>query len=253
MLKNEPAACCSLLAACCRRIARYRPGLRTAVIALMAVMVVASYLSGFAETAGLASGPLIWEREAIAGGQWWRLLSGHAIHLNERHLLMNLLGLFFVTELLCERTTVPQFMSLIIVSALGVGLLLWLLQPQLQWYAGFSGVLHGLWSGSAGLNWIRDRTRIDLIALLALTVKLAGFNMVIADIPVVPEAHLYGALSGLLWLTLWRVCDGSVSGAPFSIKMREVKERCDRNSSCQAWLIIMQLRSRYFFSKKRRA
>ena len=176
-------------------------GSRPVVTVLTIVIAAASCVAGFSQAPDASFGLLVWERDAIAAGQWWRLLTAHLIHLNERHLMMNLLGLWLLTELLCERFSVAQFLSLVIVSALGVGVLL-SLQPQLRWYAGFSGVLGGVWSGSAGLNWIREKNLCDLFALLALVIKLACSKPVIAGFPVVAVAHLYGALSGLLWLSL---------------------------------------------------
>ena len=173
-------------------------GSRPAAAVLMLVVAVASLTSGLGE----APGVLMWQRDALASGEFWRLLSGHAVHLNAQHLLMNLVGLGLLTELLCERLEAAGFVSLLLASALGAGLLLWLLEPQLRWYAGLSGVLHGLWAGAASLNWLRDRRWIDLLALSALAVKLAGASPLDVGIPVVVEAHWYGALSGLLWLAL---------------------------------------------------
>ena len=125
------------------------------------------------------------------------------MHLNLRHLLLNLLGLILICELLWDDLVLLEVLALLLVSGLGVSLLLWLNQPQLIWYAGLSGVLHGLWAGCAGAGLWRKKNLFFVGALLLLGAKLACAPSTASAIPVVPVAHLYGALSGLLWLALW--------------------------------------------------
>ncbi len=173
---------------------------RSACAVMAAIVVTASLLAGFSP-----ENPLVWQRESLAHGEGWRLLSAHMVHLSPRHLLMNVLGLWLVTELLCETLTAAQWMSLLLVCALGTSLLLLLLQPQLQWYAGLSGVLHGLWSGGAAFRWLNEKKLVSLLALLALFARLLSSTYVISEFPVIAEAHWYGAFSGLFWLVLARV------------------------------------------------
>ncbi len=149
---------------------------------------------------------LQWQREALADGQYWRLLTAHLVHLDVLHLLLNLLGLLLICELLWDDMAMEHALTLLLVSALGVSLLLWINQPQLRWYAGMSGVLHGLWAGCAGAALLRKKNIFYLAALLLLAAKLAyqSNNQIsgITGMPVVPVAHLYGTLSGLVWLAL---------------------------------------------------
>jgi membrane associated rhomboid family serine protease len=81
-----------------------------------------------------------------------------------------------------------------------------LLEPELDWYVGFSGVLHGCMA--AGLvAWLRS-TRDPLTWLVAglFAAKLAWehfqgalpFTAGTLSLPVVHEAHTYGAIGGLL-------------------------------------------------------
>ena len=179
----------------CRAVA-----VRPAWAVLAVSIVVASLLGGFS-----AANPLVWQREALGEGEYWRLLSAHLVHLSPWHLLTNLLGLWLVTELLCETFTVAQWISLLFASALGVSLLLLLLQADLQWYAGLSGVLHGLWSGGAACRWVVERKKIFLLALLALFARLMMGRQISDEFLVIAEAHWYGAFSGLLWLVLTRM------------------------------------------------
>lgn len=172
-------------------------GDRPAPVALIAIVVIVSLMAGFSPVS-----PLVWQREALSDGECWRLISAHLVHLNPRHLVMNLLALWLVKELPCATLSTVHWVWLSMVSALGISLLLFLLQPQLQWYAGLSGVLHGLWSGGAAYRWIIERKNIFLLALLALFARLAIGGQVSNEFSVIAEAHWYGAFSGLLWFAL---------------------------------------------------
>ena len=148
---------------------------------------------------------LIWQRDLFSQGQWWRALSAHFIHIDGRHLLFNLLGLFLVCELFWDQLDITDAFVLFMMSALGVSILLWLLQPGLLWYAGLSGVLHGLWAGFAGAGLIRRKSWFFLAALLLLACKLAWMPDGFSPLPVIHVAHLYGACSGLLGLVFIRL------------------------------------------------
>ena len=172
------------------------------VLALALLSVAATLWPG-------ALAALEWQRTAIDGGDWFRLLGAHVAHLSLRHLLFNLLGLALLAELLMERWHGRDIVSLCLASALGTSLLLWRFEPGLQWYVGLSGLLHGLWGGAALAGWREARSRLHAGALAALAIKLAWLNPAASatDLPVVPDAHLYGAASGLAWATLihaWR-------------------------------------------------
>ena len=144
----------------------------------------------------------MWQRGALENGQYWRLISAHLVHLNLRHLMLNLLGLIVICELIWDDLALADALALLLFSALGVSLLLWSNQPQLIWYAGLSGVLHGLWAGCAGAGFLRQKSLFYASALLLLAVKLAFPSQMVTALPVASVAHLYGALSGLLWLGL---------------------------------------------------
>jgi rhomboid family GlyGly-CTERM serine protease len=156
---------------------------------------------------------LRYERAAIAAGEWWRLLSCHLVHHDLWHLALNLGGFALLWSLYGGAARGRDWLVVALAAALGVGLGLWFGEPQLGWYLGLSGVLHGIWA-AAGIAAL-GRWRLEaLITLLLLAAKLAfeeahgPLSMALgATLPVVTAAHRYGALAGLTAaaaLRLWR-------------------------------------------------
>lgn len=148
---------------------------------------------------------LEFQREGLAQGEFWRVFSGHFIHLGWSHALMNLAALGLLAFLLGEGLGVGSVLTLLLASLLAVDAGLWFLQPELQWYVGLSGVLHGLFAGLLLIQWVcRGERYLWLIFLLS--VKLAwegtsGSLPLTADLaggPVVIVAHLYGTAGGVL-------------------------------------------------------
>lgn len=184
-----------------------RPGARWPACVLLATLsLAATRLPG-------ALAALQWQRAALDDGQWQRLLTAHLVHLDTHHLLFNLLGLLLIAELLLARWRGREIFSLMLFSALGTSLLLWCCEPRLQWYAGLSGLLQGLWAGAALAGWLRSRRHLYAGALVLLAIKLIWLNPgstalgIAPAVPVVPVAHWYGAVSGLAWAGLrhaWR-------------------------------------------------
>lgn len=145
---------------------------------------------------------LMWERGALGDGQFWRWISGHGVHLNASHGASNLLGLLLICESLWDELRLGEAWLLVLWTAAGISLLMWCFSPQIQWYAGLSGVLHGLWAGCALAWFCRTRDRIAALALLLLACKLAFPAQALTAQPVVSDAHRYGALCGGCWALL---------------------------------------------------
>jgi rhomboid family GlyGly-CTERM serine protease len=165
-------------------------------------------LAALITVVGLA-GPDVWrwlryEREAILAGQLWRLLTGHLVHLGWPHLFMNGVGLLVIGGLFGQVLRVRDWLLTCLTGALAISLGLLLLNPEIVWYVGLSGVLHGLIVTGAILQ-IRDGHKVEVLLLAAVIVKLLweqfqgplpGVETLVAG-PVVVAAHLYGAVAGL--------------------------------------------------------
>jgi rhomboid family GlyGly-CTERM serine protease len=159
----------------------------------------------------LSGTTLRYDREAIvAGGEWYRLVTGHLYHHDTTHLGWNLAGLALVAWLFVREYTSRQWLAVMVVSTVAIDLGFLALEPQLAWYVGFSGVLHGLAAAGLVRWWVRYRDTMTLVASAVLAAKLGWEHAVGAlpftaetlSIPVVHEAHTYGAIGGVVaaWL-----------------------------------------------------
>jgi rhomboid family GlyGly-CTERM serine protease len=157
--------------------------------------------------------PLAWQdalrydREAIALGEVWRLVTGHFVHLGWSHLSLNLAGLVLGTWLFAADRAPAQWLLATFVSALACGAGLWLFSPEVRWCVGLSGVLHGLMVVGFG-GWMLGGDRWA-VALLAVVVGKLAWEQAGGAMPwestlsggwVVTDAHLWGALGGAAYL-----------------------------------------------------
>lgn len=167
------------------------------VALLLAAMALLLVSEAFGDAARLA---LRYERTGLAQGEWWRLLTAHFVHLDVKHAVMNALGLALLWALFVREYSAGRWFAIVLASIVAIGAGLWFLSPEIEWYVGASGVLHGVMAAGA-LAWIRRGERLGWALGLLLVVKLAfealrGPLPFSADLPVVTVAHLYGALGG---------------------------------------------------------
>lgn len=171
---------------------------------------------------------LRYDRPAIAGGQWFRLFTGNLVHLPGNtvewngwhfhgpwHLFLNELGLLVLVLLCPERLPLLVWLRRTVLLCLGMSLGLYFFAPDLTWYVGLSGVLHGLFV----LGLVPQAVKKDLVALGCLLYLLGklGYEL-IAGAPVSDEhaiggkvaleSHLWGSISavvyGLAFQSFWK-------------------------------------------------
>jgi len=148
---------------------------------------------------------LAYSREDIAGGELWRLVTAHLVHLGWSHLALNLAGLALVWYLVGRAFRPRQWLAIAAVSVLTMDLGFWVLDPELDWYVGLSGLLHGLLA--AGLvQGLRRRDR-EAVVLAAFVIGKLAWEQWQGPLPgseatsggnVIVNAHLYGAVGGVV-------------------------------------------------------
>ncbi|HEX7031109.1 MAG TPA: rhombosortase [Gammaproteobacteria bacterium] len=154
---------------------------------------------------GPSSPALRYERVAVLAGEWWRLLSGHLVHLGVAHLVLNLAGLALIGWIFGPGLRAAHWLWTLLGSLVAIAAGFLLLEPGLVWYVGLSGVLHGLLLGGAVLDRGFGRG-LRAVLICGVFAKLAWeqwagalpFTAEAAGGPVVVDAHLYGAIGGLV-------------------------------------------------------
>jgi rhomboid family GlyGly-CTERM serine protease len=167
--------------------------------ALLAIAVAGATFLAVGQSAFLA---LRYERDALLDGEIWRAVSGHVVHVSWAHLGLNVAVAALVAATLGRHIG----FGAVVLCVAGTSAGLFLFSLGVKWYAGLSGVLHGLIVVGALEAWRRDRRPFWLAAVALVAMKVAieqwkGAPAQLAEVvgaPVIVEAHLYGAISGAL-------------------------------------------------------
>ena len=155
---------------------------------------------------------LRYDRDAIAGGELWRLVSGHFVHLGLSHWVYNGIGLSLIWVLVGQFLRSRQWLLVTCVSILCIDAGFWILEPQLQWYVGLSGLQHGYLVAGI-LAGFKER-RVEMTVLGAVIFGKLVYEQLIGPMPgsefssggaVVTAAHLYGAIGGLIAVAIVRI------------------------------------------------
>lgn len=152
---------------------------------------------------------LVYHRDAISDGEFYRFLSGHFFHTNLNHLLLNLAGLLLLWSLHGQYYRWPQYPIFFITNSLIVSFGLYFFSPELSQYVGLSGVLHGYFLWGA-LQDIKHKLKSGYLLLAGIVVKIAHEQVYgasddisqLINANVAIDAHLWGAIAGALFFLL---------------------------------------------------
>lgn len=155
---------------------------------------------------------LLYQRDAFNAGEYWRLLGGQFVHTNWPHYGLNIAGLWLFALLFYTSISARTFtISLLLLTVLTALCLHWFL-PGLQWYAGLSGAIYGLYLIGAADMLLNQKDYLTGFAVAGFILVKVGVdywqgpvqdNATLIEARVVTEAHVYGVLSALLLIALY--------------------------------------------------
>jgi rhomboid family GlyGly-CTERM serine protease len=146
---------------------------------------------------------LRYERMAIAGGEWWRLITAHVVHIDLEHTLLNVMGVVLMWAIFARDLSPRQWLIVTTVVLLTIDAGLWFRDRGVDWYAGASGALHGFMAAGTYVHVRRgDLDGWILVVFIVLKLGYEQLHGVLpfaeSGMPVVLNAHLYGAIGGVI-------------------------------------------------------
>jgi rhomboid family GlyGly-CTERM serine protease len=133
--------------------------------------------------------------------EFWRIITAHWIHFNWQHLLLNGLGLVLCVAIARPTWSMNRWIVYNILLAVGISMLFTWLNPELDWYVGYSGVLFGVFL-LAAIELFKTERVIALLLGIGVCIKVileqnSSVTVTSSEfigVPVIIDAHLYGLL-----------------------------------------------------------
>ena len=174
------------------------PTIKSMLIVILTLSLLLLFLQFFQDA-------LVFKRNNINQGQWWRLITGNLVHTNFPHLAMNLAGLWISAFLFTDSISPKNYVISLFFLIICVGLGIYFFSPSLEWYAGISGALYGLFLIGAVYAIIHKDyiTGVPLIMLIPIKIiwdLIYGGSQSSAEligVPVATDAHLYGMIGAI--------------------------------------------------------
>jgi rhomboid family GlyGly-CTERM serine protease len=142
--------------------------------------------------------------------EYWRWLTCNFVHFGWAHSIMDSLGFLLVSLALFYQVSVKKFLGLLLFCSLAVGIFIPILSPEVLYYAGLSGAIHGLLI--AGCFYASDFPVWKRAIVFVITTgkiiqeQLPGYDTNplhnLMPVAVAIDAHLIGAIAGLVFFLL---------------------------------------------------
>jgi rhomboid family GlyGly-CTERM serine protease len=141
------------------------------------------------------------QQDWVQKSEFWRVITAHWIHFNWQHLGLNCLGLVLCVAIARPAWSIGRWIVYNILLAIGISLLFTWLNPELDWYVGYSGVLFGVIL-LAAIELFKTERIIALLLGIGVCSKVALEQTSLVTVttsefiglPVIIDAHLYGVL-----------------------------------------------------------
>ena len=163
---------------------------------------------------GKLSDFLIYNRDLVSQGEYWRLISGHFLHTNGNHFMLNATAVVLLWALHGQYYNHKNYLIIFLTSAMVCGLGIHYYSLDISLYVGLSGVLHGFFVWGALMD-IKHQEKTGYLLLIGVILKIAHeqFYGASADVEsfiessVATDAHMFGAIGGLLAFLICYIID----------------------------------------------
>ena len=142
--------------------------------------------------------------------EFWRLWTAHWVHVGWMHYFLNMLA-FICLPFIFPRASLWHFVALLLALPPLISLSFYFFLPDIEAYAGLSGVLHGAYASIACVHLLYKRERrFAAFVLLLILSKLVWENTFgsigtaqLIGSPVLVEAHLLGVIWGIVLAVIY--------------------------------------------------
>jgi len=154
---------------------------------------------------GSAPEYLVYDRLAIAQGEWWRLITGHLVHSDIAHAQWDILAFAMIAALL-EQIDRKGLALTCLVSIVIINIWIGFGMPNLLHYAGLSGIINAIFTLLLYRLWLQKPNGLILViatgAAFKLAIGLFTGQILFTDTfwPSVPSVHLAGVASAALYI-----------------------------------------------------
>ena len=151
------------------------------------------------------SAHLHFQRNLFIDGEFWRGLTGHFLHTNLNHFLLNISAVILLWTLHGKFYTFINYFTVFVICAITTTFGIYVFSPEIIQYVGLSGILHGLflWGAIKDIQH-KDKTGYVLLAAILLKItheQITGPSEEVSKLisaTVAIDAHLWGAIGGAI-------------------------------------------------------
>jgi membrane associated rhomboid family serine protease len=156
---------------------------------------IAGGSGGLSATSGSVVNNFALQGNAVANGEWYRLVSGGFLHAGLGHIAFNMFALYFLGRLLEPGIGTPRFVAIYVASLLAGACGALALTDPAQITVGASGAIFGIFgatfviAGARGMRGVASQLGVLLVLNLAFTLSVPNISV---------GGHLGGLVGGVI-------------------------------------------------------